>query len=67
MSKKFKTKIKIKPMLQKHEGAKSIKRIGIEFRVDYSSRLIMPFFIIGFMSNYYYIGLYINKQKILIK
>lgn len=65
--KKFKTKIKIEPMVQKHNGSKSIKRFGIEFRIDYTPRIIMPFFIIGFMSNYYYIGLCIIKQRKLIK
>lgn len=59
-----KYKYKISPMAQKHQGSKSIKRFGIEFRVDYSPSIIMPFFVIGFMSNYYYLGLYISKRRI---
>ena len=67
MNTMFKTKIKIKPMFQKHEGSKTIKRFGIEFRFDLGSRCSMAYFVIGFLSRYYYIGLFINKIKVIKK
>jgi len=67
MRKKVKTKIELKPMFQKHEGSKTIKRFGIELRFDIGTRCSMIFFIIGFLSHYYYLGVYINKIKYIKK
>lgn len=60
-------KIKLKPMFQKHEGSKTIKRFGIEFRIDFGSRCTMVYFIIGFLSRYYYIGVFVNKIRAIKK
>ena len=66
-TRKVKRTFKIKPMFQKHEGSRTIKRFGLELRYDYSKSISMVFFIIGFMSHYYYVGVFIRKYRKVVK